>query len=250
MYRDYPLTLRYVEAGIAYATEHDLESCKRYMTTARARVRFETGQWTMATDDAASVLEHSGGYSVTRVPALTILGHVRVRRGDPDAARALAEAQELATQTNEIQRFSPIAAARIEMAWLAGDHAQVIAEAESILEQAKDHNDPWLHGECAFWLWRAGVPQPLEHAIAEPYALQIAGDWRAAAQRWREIGCPYEEAMALLDGDDAAQLEALAVFERLGATPAAEKLRRTLRASGVRGIARGPRPSTKKIPPD
>src|SRR5690349_17485651 len=90
MNHDYVLTLRYVEAGIAYATEHDLESCKRYMTTARARVRFEMGQWTMATDDAAAVLEHSGGYSVTRIPALTILGHVRVRRGDPDASRALA----------------------------------------------------------------------------------------------------------------------------------------------------------------
>ena len=244
MNHDYALTLRYVEAGIAYATEHDLESCRRYMTTARARVRFEMGQWTMATDDAASVLEHSGGYSVTRIPALTILGHVRVRRGDPDASRALGEAQELAKQTNEMQRFGPIAAARIEMAWFAGDHAQMIAEAQSILEQ--DRGDPWLHGECAFWLWRVGVTQPIEHEIAEPYALQIAGDWRAAAQRWREIGCPYEEAHALLDGDEAAQLEALSIFERLGAGPAAEKLRRTLRASGVRGIARGPRPSTKE----
>src|SRR5689334_11417968 len=159
MNHDYALTLRYVEAGIAYATEHDLESCRRYMTTARARVRFEMGQWTMATDDAASVLEHSGGYSVTRIPALTILGHVRVRRGDPDASRALAEAQELAKQTNEMQRFGPIAAARIEMAWFAGDHAQMISEAQSILDLAKNHNDPWLHGEYAYWLWRAGVNQ-------------------------------------------------------------------------------------------
>lgn len=43
MKHDYPLALRYLDAGNSYATEHDLESCKRYMITARARVHFETG---------------------------------------------------------------------------------------------------------------------------------------------------------------------------------------------------------------
>jgi DNA-binding CsgD family transcriptional regulator len=248
MNRDYPLTLGYVGEGIAYATEHDLESCKRYMTMARARVHFETGEWTTATDDAATVLDHSVGYNVTRIPALTILGHVRVRRGDPDASRVLTEAHQLAMQTNEIQRFGPIASARVEMAWLAGNREQMIAEAQSILELAKDHNDPWLQGEFAFWLWRAGVSQAVEQEIAEPYALQIAGNWRAAADLWKQIGCPYEEAMALADGDEAARLDALAIFEKLGATPAAERLRQTLRAGGVRGIPRGPRPSTQENP--
>jgi DNA-binding CsgD family transcriptional regulator len=248
MNRDYPLALRYLDEGTAYATEHDLESCKRYMITSRARVHFEMGRWTMATDDAASVLEQAGGYNVARIPALTILGHVRVRRGDPDASRALAEAHELAMQANELGRITPIASARIEMAWLAGDVEQVIAEARSILEISTDDNDPWLHGEFAFWLWRGGVHQPIERKIAEPYALQIAGNWRAAADRWKEIGCPYEEATALADGDEAAQLEALAIFEKLGASPAAERLRNKLRTTGVRGIPRGPRPSTKDNP--
>ncbi|HET6854594.1 MAG TPA: AAA family ATPase [Pyrinomonadaceae bacterium] len=245
MNREYSLALRYLDEGIAYANEYDLESCKRYMTTARARVHFEVGQWTTATDDAAFVLEHSVGYNVTRIPALTILGHVRVRRGDPDASQALTEAYELAMQTKEYQRFGPITSARAEMAWLAGDREQVLAEVQAILEMT-EHNDPWLNGECAFWLWRAGVDQPVEHGIAEPYALQISGNWRAAADVWKKIGCPYEAAMALVDGDEAAQLEALAVFEELGAGPAAERLRRALRATGVRGLSRGPRLSTKE----
>jgi DNA-binding CsgD family transcriptional regulator len=202
----------------------------------------------MATDDAASILEHSRGYSVTRIPALNILGHVRVRRGDPDASRVLTEAQELAMQTKEIQRLAPIASARIEIAWFAGDLEQVVAEARSMLELGKGLNDPWLNGEFALWLWRAGSNQSTAQDIAEPYALQIAGKWRAAADAWKEIGCPYEEAIALAGGDDAAQLEALAIFERLGATPAAEKLRHKLRATGVRGIPRGPRPSTQENP--
>jgi DNA-binding NarL/FixJ family response regulator len=74
----------------------------------------------------------------------------------------------------------------------------------------------------------------------------MRGDWRAAAAAWREIGCPYEEAVALADGDEAARRAALEIFERLGAAPAAERLRHALRASGVRGIPRGPRASTRE----
>jgi ATP/maltotriose-dependent transcriptional regulator MalT len=246
--RDFKFAMRYLNEGIAYATEHDLESCKSYMTTARARVQFETGHWDLATDDAASVLGQSRGYSVTRVPALTLLGHIRVRRGDPDASRALNEAQQLAMETNEIQRLAPIAAARVEFAWLTGNNEQIISEAQSLLKLAKGENDPWVQGEFAFWLWRAGIDQPLTQEMAEPYALQIAGNWRAAADRWRDIGSPYEEANALFDGDEAAQREALAIFEKLGAEPAAEKVRQKLRNTGARGIPRGPRQSTMDNP--
>ena len=35
-----------------------------------------------------------------------------------------------------------------------------------------------------------------------PYALQIAGDWRAAAEAWERIGCPYEQALVLLAGEE------------------------------------------------
>ena len=246
--RDYKTALRYLNDGVVYANDHDLESCQSYMMTSRARVYFETGRWTLATDDAASVLGVSRGYSVTRIMALTILGHVRLRRGDPDALQPLSEAYELAMQTKEIQRISPIAAARVELAWLEGNIDQMIAEAQSTLEMAKGDNDPWLQGEFAFWLWRAGVTRPIEQEIAEPYALQIAGNWKGAATCWHEYGCPYEEAVALSDGDEPAQREALAIFERLGAQPAAEKLRDKLRTAGVRGIPRGPRPSTLENP--
>jgi DNA-binding CsgD family transcriptional regulator len=51
--------------------------------------------------------------------------------------------------------------------------------------------------------------------------------------------------MALMDGDEPAQLEALQIFENLGAKPIAEKLKQQMRAHGVRRIPRGPRPSTR-----
>jgi len=179
-----------------------------------------------------------------KICALVVLGHVGVRRGDPAAAPPLDEARALAVGTGELQRLAPVAPARAEAAWLAGDIEGVKREAGLVAEIA--HDDPWIRGEFSFWLWRAGGASQTDESIAAPYTLQMRGDWRAAAAAWREIGCPYEEAVALADGDEPARRAALEIFERLGAAPAAERLRQALRASGVRGIPRGPRASTRE----
>jgi DNA-binding NarL/FixJ family response regulator len=60
------------------------------------------------------------------------------------------------------------------------------------------------------------------------------------------LGCRYEQARCLADGDAAAQREALAIFQSLGAVPMAERVARQLRASGVAGLPRGPRASTQR----
>ena len=83
---------------------------------------------------------------------------------------------------------------------------------------------------------------------ARPYALQVSGQWREAAAEWEARGCPYEQARALAEGDNVARLEALRIFDGLGARPAAERVRQALRASGVRRIPRGPRASTRAQP--
>jgi DNA-binding NarL/FixJ family response regulator len=83
---------------------------------------------------------------------------------------------------------------------------------------------------------------------AQPFALELAGRWRAAASAWRARGCPFEAARALAAGDEAAQREALAIFESLGARPMAERVRHLLRAAGVRGLPLGPRESTRGHP--
>jgi DNA-binding NarL/FixJ family response regulator len=76
----------------------------------------------------------------------------------------------------------------------------------------------------------------------------IEGDWRAAAAEWERIGCPFERALAMSDGDRDAQLTALSVFDHLGARPAATALREQLRRQGEKGIPRGPRPFTRANP--
>jgi DNA-binding CsgD family transcriptional regulator len=102
-----------------------------------------------------------------------------------------------------------------------------------------------MKGELALWLWRAGALADTPKDIAEPYALEISGDWRGAATAWRALGCPYEEANALASGGEAQQVEALTILERLGATAAANALRRRMREQGLRRIPRGSRSSTR-----
>ena len=246
--RDYPLAARYFKEGIAYATERDLDSFTLYMQAWRARAQFDQGDWTAAADDAAVVLGHPRVWAIAKIPAMAVLGHVRVRRGDPDAERILAEARDLAMETGELQRIAPVAGALAEYAWFKGDLERVVGEARSVLQMGNTLNHPYLRGEFEFWLWRAGASFEPAANLDNPYLLQVSGDWRAAADSWKRIGCPYEQAIALADGDEPAQLEALQILENLGAGPAAEMVRQSLRATGVRGIPRGPRPSTKENP--
>lgn len=97
-------------------------------------------------------------------------------------------------------------------------------------------------------MWRTGAIATAPAGAAEPFALQMAGDWRAAAAVWREIGCPYEVASALADGDTDAILEAVSLFDALGAGPMARRTREALRRAGVSSIPRGPRRSTRSNP--
>src|SRR5205814_5727394 len=90
---------------------------------------FRAGRRDSAADDAGLVLDHHRVLAIAKITALGVLGHVRLRRGDPDAGRLLTEAHELARPTRELQRIAPVASARAEIAWLKGDLEQIMEEA-------------------------------------------------------------------------------------------------------------------------
>jgi DNA-binding CsgD family transcriptional regulator len=160
----------------------------------------------------------------------------------------LDEARDLALPTEDIQYIAPIAAARAEWRWLQSDHAGCVFEAEKGLQATSHLRIPRYDSALAVWLKRGGVPAPALTNTLPAYAPQIVGDWRTAADAWKRIGCPYEQALALLDGEEAAQRSALALFEQLGALPAAEIARKRLRAQGARRLPRGPQPKTRANP--
>ena len=99
-------------------------------------------------------------------------------------------------------------------------------------------------GELGVWRRRAGIDGEVSGA-AEPYAAELAGDWREAAKQWTQLGCPYEAALALAHADEEKPLwQALTELQRLEARPAAAIVARKLRELGVR-VPRGARASTR-----
>lgn len=238
---------RYLTEGITYVTEHDDDYHLQEMLTWQALARLHQGHWAEANETLLKVLPRPNLDLLIHTYALLALGRLRVRLGEASALAMLDEGLALSIQVGAA-RLEYARAARAELGWLAGENDRAIEEARAVYDVAVSKEHPWVAGELAFWRWRAGDKFSPPEWIARPFALQIAGDWRGAADEWEGRGCPYEQAMALMDGDEAGQLAALEIFERLGAHPAIEKLKEKMRAQGMRGIPRGPRPATRENP--
>ena len=244
--RHYDQASRWFSEGLAYCEKRDLDGLRRYMLMYRARKNFEQGDWPAASEDAEAVLRDPLSTPITTIPALRTLGHIRIRRGDPQAEAALDQAWALGGVVQELQRIGTLAAIRAEAAWLAGDREGVLNAVKPAYELVCQRRDPRMKGELASWLWRIGVLEGLPADIADPYAQEISGDWRAAASAWKSLGCPYEYACLLAwHGIETEQREALEILERLGAAPAALALRKRMRAEGIRAVPRGMRVSTR-----
>ncbi|MEO5771742.1 MAG: LuxR C-terminal-related transcriptional regulator [Burkholderiaceae bacterium] len=236
----------YLSEAVALAEAHDFNGV--YPRAWLALCRMLTGRWEEAAGFATAVVSSEHDSSMSRLMALLALSRLRMRRGDPGADAVLDEALSLASGSGTLQRLAPTACARAEAAFVRGDLPLVRSEVERALPLALAKGHPWFVGELRYWLWRTGLGAPATDGCATPWALAMAGQWQEAAQAWVALGCPYEQARALAEGDRAAQRQALAIFEQLGAAPAAEALRRDLRDAGERGIARGARASTQGHP--
>jgi DNA-binding CsgD family transcriptional regulator len=238
-----------ITAGIEYSSERGLDLWWLYLLAYRARSELDRGRWDEAAASAGFVLGNPRDAVLLRTIALVVLGLVRARRGDPEVWPLLDEALALTEHSKELQHIAPVAAARAEAAWLDGNHETVAAETKEAMDLAVKWRSPWAIGELAYWRSQAGVQAPIPTGAAEPYALQLAGDWAQASAAWTEVGCPYEAALALADSDDEDALRrGLDELHALGALPAAAIVARRLRKRGVRGLPRGPRPATQRNP--
>jgi DNA-binding CsgD family transcriptional regulator/tetratricopeptide (TPR) repeat protein len=250
MRRDFEVAARYLEAGIDFCRERDLDSWWLYMTGWLARAKLETGEWDAAADAADTVLRNPRVAVPSRIAPLTVLGRLRARRGDPGIWDVLDEALELSTGTREVQRLAPVAAARAEARWLGGEDDRVEDETAVALELALAHSDEWSAGEISVWRRRAGIEDSVSlDVLAEPFALEVAGEADQAANRWRSIGCPYDAALALASAEDEESLRgSVTELQRLGAPRAAARVARILRERGIRGVSVGPRVATRTNP--
>jgi DNA-binding CsgD family transcriptional regulator/tetratricopeptide (TPR) repeat protein len=242
--RDYRSALDYIERGVAYATALELTHWEGYLRGWRSMVRFDQGDWTGAEEEALEINRRTYAADVYRFPALITLARLRLRRGDPDAETPLEEARRLSAAMAELQRSVYVAVVTAESAWLESPGAPTRDEAKGQLRAvhalAVAAGSLWVIEDCALWLSILGEKTTGTERFGTPFREHCEGRWQEAAVGWRSLGCPYEEALALSNADEAAQRQALEIFDHLGAAPAAARLRRQMRAAGARAIPRGP----------
>jgi DNA-binding CsgD family transcriptional regulator len=238
----------YLKEGLAYIVKHDLDRLRFYMLAWLAYTLLNLGLWNEAAEAAGVVIKDALRSVTSRLTALVTLGRLRARRGDPQANILLDEALELSKHMGGIDRLGLLRVARAEAAWLRGDHQKTLDEVRAVYDTAINKRHSWYAGELAFWRWQAGDKVTTSDWMAQPFVLQINGNWKAAAAEWGRLGCPYEQAFALADGDLASQITALEVFERIGAYPAAEKLRKMLQKADVPNLPPRPRVTTRENP--
>ena len=242
------LAERYLAESLEYCETHEVQDCLSYNRAYGAYAALNGGRWEEAARAAADLITYHSLATAQRIPALTVLALVRARRGDPGADPLLEEALRLALPTTEVQRIGPVAAARAELAWYRGDHRRAAQEAATGLQALGGRREAWICGELAYWGRRADPAFEIPAQLATPYALMLDGNWQAAAAAWEQLGMPYERALALAEGPEAALRDALAILEPLSAGPLTAIARQRLRELGVHSIPRGPRASTRENP--
>lgn len=246
--RRYDLAIPALETGLAYCIDHGLTGQESYVRSWLTRCYFEQGRWGEAGEMCVDLLRNPRCVGIARMVAVTVLGKLRARRGDPGVWEALDESLALARQTGHLQRIWPTSVARAEAAWLAGRLESEVPVLDEAYALAVTVEHPWALGELSCWLDRAGRRPESTRPAAEPYRLALEGHLVEAAAAWEVIGCSFDAAMTLVGSDDETLVRsALATFEALGSRPAARLAGNRLRELGAR-VPRGPNAATRGNP--
>jgi DNA-binding CsgD family transcriptional regulator/tetratricopeptide (TPR) repeat protein len=246
-HRRYAEARAYLREAIEIGRAADLDYRVTNAELTKARIDFEQGRWAEALQILDGVPALATRTPVSTAEILTIRGRIGTRAGAPGAAADLDRAWDIVSGGGAAMAWD-LAAGRAESAWLQGRAEWIPERIGDLYPRVRDADVRWPTGELALWLWRAGALDEPPVNAAEPFLLQMAGDWRGAADAWARYGCPYEYADALADGDEPALRESLTTFVRLGATPAADRVRSRMRTLGVARVPAGPRRSTRSAP--
>jgi DNA-binding CsgD family transcriptional regulator/tetratricopeptide (TPR) repeat protein len=236
----------YLDEGRAYCEARELDLQWSYLEATRANLLVNRGRWSEAEQLAHELLDRAS-IPMHRFLAMLPLLLVRIRRGEP-YEDLLREAGAIATRLNEPQWLLPLLSVRAEAAWLAGSLPALGPELAAEVAVTEAREDAWRASELQYWFAQASAELIHPAGLVGPFAIQLDGSPRKAADAWRELDSPYEAALALLDGDEDDLREALIVLQTLDAEPAARIARARLRSLGVNVVPRGPRRSTADHP--
>lgn len=237
----------WLAVALEYSDELELDLWRLSLLAIRADSELERGRWADAATTAKLLIDENRDSPHPRTIGFVTLALVRARRGDPDTRQPLAGAGEAGGSKEDIDCCAPTASALAEIAWLERREEDVREATQAAFDLAVVRGASEWIGRLSYWRRKHGIVDEVPPALEGAWATLLAGDWDGAAARWRALGFPYEEALALSESDDPdALVRALELCRELAAKPLAAMVSRRLRELGVRGIARGPRASTRR----
>src|SRR5512146_1788807 len=132
--------------ALAFCSDHGLELYRHYVLSFLATGALEQGRWDEAVDWADEILRFPRVSTSPRILALTTVGLVRARRGDPDPWSPLDEAYAVGIFSAELPRVVRPAAARAEAAWLEGRDSDIEALTDEAYGLALERRAGWAVG--------------------------------------------------------------------------------------------------------
>jgi DNA-binding CsgD family transcriptional regulator len=204
-----------------------------------------TGDWSAAKDAATDVL---GSNEFADALGWRVIGTILAREGKPGAKDALERMWVAVQGANILTALDPSAAALAEYMWLTGmQESEWIDRLKEILSDGIAIGTPWPSGAFMFWMWKLGLLESVPEGTLSFYRGIVEGNYQAEATFWATRGITYEQGLALMHGNDAERIEAVRLFEHLGAEATAARVRHSLAEDGVkvaRGISRATRDHT------
>jgi len=246
--KDYPFAKKMLDEGIRYCEENDIYSLKLYMLKWKARAHLETGNWNEAYQLAEMLVKNQTVLPVIKIGALTVIGTIMIRRGDANALPLLLEAKAMALATGELLRIVPVFMALLEYEWITG---KIFIEPEILDHTISDFTRSANFSKNSrfyFWLRKARKEHLQAKGSYNGYDVSNATIAKEEALLWEKLGCPYEQAIILSEGNDDDKRRALSTLKQLGADAVCDKIKMEMRASGIKSIPRGLRESTMKNP--
>jgi ATP/maltotriose-dependent transcriptional regulator MalT len=241
--RDIARALDHARRARATAARYEIRPLELYTLVQYAELLLWTGDWAAAEDAATEVLV--ADVHAENV-AWRLLGTIQARRGRAEAREPLERMWALATGLGESQHLDPAAGTLAEYMWLSGVREPAwLDRIQEIYDRGLKLGPPWPSGALAFWWWKLGRVEEVPDQVFSFYRPIVEGDWQRGAEFWASRNAPYDQALALMHGDDDAAMQALRIFEDLGADAAAAKVRRVLLDRGVK-VSRGSARATRK----
>lgn len=246
--KNYSFAKKYLEEGIQYSEKRDIVLGTFYLVSLNAWTNLDLGNWDEALRIAS--IHSSNEYLLPffRVILLNIVAKIKIRRGDEDMLPQLLQMKSTALATGEAYRILPIFSILLEYEWITGESIIDDADLEVVVELAAGKERVYLNSEFAFWLLKSRKQSMQVKTSFEGHQITNPNLATRAAEIWKQHGCPYEQALALFEGNEEDKRRAVDLVQKLGANAVYMRMKFDMRSAGMKRIPRGIRKSTRSNP--